>query len=58
MKNNGKRNKPIGFFGHWAKYLIEKYGSEVEDDDEKGSDEYAKYDLGTYKDDEVEKDKS
>jgi len=46
-----KRNEPNGFFGHWAKHLIENEGVEEVDDTENIEEEY---DLGVYGDDDAE----
>jgi len=50
-KMTEKRNEPNGFFGHWAKHLIENEGVEEVDDTENIEEEY---DLGVYGDDDAE----
>ena len=52
-----KRDKPNGFYGHWAKHLIENEGvEEVDDIDELGEDldDVKEYDFGVYEDDQEE----
>jgi len=49
---NEEREKPNGFYGYWAKHLIES-GVEEEDDIDIDDDEddEEEYDLGVYDDD-------
>ena len=55
IDNEQDKFKPNGFFGHWAKHLMETEGHELEDDiDDDIGEDYIQYDFGVYEDDQEE----
>tara|TARA_R100000152_G_C6719879_1_gene146052 strand:+ start:131 stop:286 length:156 start_codon:yes stop_codon:yes gene_type:complete len=49
--SNEERETPTGFYGHWAKHLIEN-GAEVEDDTDELEEDSVEYDFDEYLDEE------